>query len=94
MLGYNVQCSCIGQTIHIVLLYCMSLFLEMTRKDSGVFICMHNVYTVYHVYNHDPLYYIGHWLQKVLWDMKGKANGTLKEEKLFLYSAVSTDVKG
>jgi hypothetical protein len=37
------------------------------------------------------MYIVGHWLQKVLWDMKGKANGTLSEAKLFLYSAVSLD---
>ena len=35
----------------------------------------------------------GPWLQKVLGDMKGKANGTLDQMKLFLYSAVSLDTQ-
>ena len=42
-----------------------------------------------HVILFDIVYVTGHWLQKVLWDMKGKANGTLNDAKLFLYSAVS-----
>lgn len=37
------------------------------------------------------MFNIGNWANKVLGDMKGKAseNQTLKDEKLFLYSAVS-----
>ena len=45
-----------------------------------------------HMYN-VHVYYVGHWLQKVLQDIKGKANGTLEDAKLFLYSAVSFDAK-
>ena len=52
---------------------------------------MHNFYyvTSEHMDEIESCNFIGHWLQKVLWDMKGKINGTLDDAKLFLYSAVS-----